>query len=78
MSYKDGHISRVVDLLSLLHKAPRTKPELAELTGLTKTSVARWVSAMEAEGLIEMTGRRRDVPRGCVPLLFGWTGQRAS
>ena len=50
------NVLRVVDLLGLLHKAPRTVAELVELTGMNKELVLRWVHALRAEGLIVNAG----------------------
>lgn len=50
------NVLRVVDLLGLLHKAPRTVAELVELTGMNEELVLRWVHALRAEGLIVNAG----------------------
>ena len=50
------NVLRVVDLLGLLHKSPRTVAELVELTGMNKELVLRWVHALRAEGLVVNAG----------------------
>ena len=52
------NVLRVVDLLGLLHKSPRTVAELVELTGMNEELVRRWVHALQAEGLIVGAGLR--------------------
>ena len=52
------NVLRVVDLLGLLHKAPRTVAELVTLTGMNEELVRRRVHALQAEGLIVGAGLR--------------------
>ena len=63
----------IIDLISLLHKAPRTRPELMELTEMSERAVRRWINALQGEGLIEVIGSRRE-KRGAGPAsrIFGW------
>jgi hypothetical protein len=49
---------KAADLIGLLVRADRTRPELIELTGLKEESVTLWLQALLDEGLIEVAGRR--------------------
>ena len=69
-------VARVTDMLGLLHKAPRTVGELAELTGMSEARVRIWIRALKDEGLVATVGTR-DVrspvaARIYVHELFAW------
>lgn len=51
---------KVIDLLGLLIRAPRTMAELRDLTGMTRESIHWWLSLMVEEGLL----RKEAYPRG--------------
>jgi hypothetical protein len=73
--YQAGRcIARTLDLIALLAKAPRTRPELVELTGMDAETVGAWVIGLQSEGLIEPAGRRRTpgTRRGRPPLVYRW------
>lgn len=75
MSRNNGYTARAADLISLLHKAPRTRAELVGVTGMSSDSVAHWINALESEGLIAPTGQRRAYRgrgRGSTGTVFGW------
>lgn len=66
---------KVSDLLGLLVRAPRTQNELAELTGMDKSTIRRWLRALIDEGLvvtqqISRKGMARDTSRPM--LLYVW------
>jgi hypothetical protein len=46
-------------MIALLVKAPRTRQELCELTGMAEQNLRPWVRGMLDEGLIEVAGHRR-------------------
>ena len=48
---------RIIDLLGLLVRAPRTVNELSELTGLNRVVVWSWLDLMREEGLISCKRR---------------------
>jgi hypothetical protein len=48
---------RIIDLLGLLVRAPRTVTELSELTGLDRVVVWSWLDLMRQEGLISCKRR---------------------
>ena len=52
--------SKIVDMIGLLVRAPRTMAELVELTGMDRTALHWWLSLMVEEGLL----RKEANPRG--------------
>ena len=44
--------SKIVDMLGLLVRAPRTIAELSELTGMDRTALHWWLRLMTEEGLL--------------------------
>lgn len=52
-------VARVADMLGLLHKAPRTIPELHTLTGISEPRLRAWLQALTDEGLVVDGGRRK-------------------
>ena len=61
MSRRIGtHQVKVIDLLGLLIRAPRTTPELCELTGIHREAVHWWLHLLVEEGLL----RKEAHPRG--------------
>ena len=50
---------RLLDMISLLVKSPRTRQELRDLTGLSESAILVWVRGMLDEGLIEVAGHHR-------------------
>jgi DNA-binding IclR family transcriptional regulator len=51
--------SKVVDMIGLLVRAPRTVAELSELTGISRYGIYPWLYLMMEEGLL----RRENVSR---------------
>ena len=51
--------SKIVDMIGLLVRAPRTIAELVELTGMDRTALYWWLRLMTEEGLLrcEKLGR---------------------
>jgi predicted ArsR family transcriptional regulator len=54
MSHSQANIRRACDLLALIVKAPRTRPELAELLQTRSCTLKPWIDALEDEGLIRL------------------------
>ena len=73
--YSSGaHIRRFADVAGLLWRAPRTVPEIADITGSRTDDVARVVAALRDEGLVKPAGTR---PRpkgkgGRAPQIYAW------
>lgn len=44
--------SKIVDMLGLLVRAPRTVAELVELTGMDRTKIYPWLSLLMEEDLL--------------------------
>lgn len=59
MNGNGNAMAKVVDMISLLTKAERTCPELAELTGMHVQSVRIWMRALHSEGVVEVVGSRK-------------------
>lgn len=51
--------AKIVDMIGLLVRAPRTIDELAELTGMNRTAIHRWLRLLLEEQLI----RRESISR---------------
>jgi DNA-binding IclR family transcriptional regulator len=68
---KCPRVQAALYLISLIAKAPRTRPELIELTGMDKGIVGVWVKGMLEEGLIEPCGARRR-PGSRLTTLYRW------
>ena len=71
----NSHTEKLIDLIGLLHRAPRTRPELIELTQMSEGAVQRWVTALSDEGLIRPIGTRPSGRRASV--VFGWVPRAA-
>lgn len=73
MSRMGNNVSRYIDAVSLLVKAPRTAVELCELVGMSRCPVDRLLAAMHSERLIEPFG---EIPQakfgGKVPGTIVW------
>ena len=73
--YSSGaHIRRFADVAGLLWRAPRTVPEIADITGSRTDDVTRVVAALVEEGLVRPAGTR---PRpqgkgGRAPQVYAW------
>lgn len=73
--YSSGaHIRRFADVAGLLWRAPRTVPEIADITGSRTDDVTRVVAALIDEGLVRPAGTR---PRpqgkgGRAPQVYAW------
>ena len=51
--YKTSNREKIVDLVGLLLKGERrTIAELAQLTGMDRTTIYWWLAALEEEGII--------------------------
>lgn len=59
-------------MIALLYKAPRTAPELAELTGMSRSNIVLWLAAFMDEGLIEKIGVRK-TPVGGSSRIYQWS-----
>lgn len=57
---------RIIDLLGLLVRAPRTVTELSELTGLDRVVVWSWLDLLRQEGLV--SSKRRFA----APWIYTW------
>ena len=61
MSRRIGtHQVKIIDLLGLLIRAPRTMSELCDLTGMSREAIHWWLHLMVEEGLL----RKEAQPRG--------------
>ena len=62
VAVKRGTLELMAMTAQLVTNAPRTRRELLELTGISDVhQLARYLRAYEAEGLIEVSGRRRRI-----------------
>lgn len=64
--------TNILDILALIRKAPRTVPELAEITGRTETGIWRTVNAAHAEGHVYIAGERPHRSAKRAPRVFAW------
>lgn len=60
--------TKIVDLVGLLFRAPRTVAELSDLTGMDRTSIYPWLHLMMEEGLL----RRESVGRVNKHFVYFW------
>ena len=60
--------SRIVDMIGLLVRAPRTIAELFELTGMGRKGLYPWLRLMVEEGLL----RREIVGRTNLHYVYHW------
>ena len=60
--------SKIVDMLGLLVRAPRTVAELVELTGMGRKGLYPWLRLMVEEGLL----RREIVGRTNLRYVYHW------
>lgn len=67
---------KVIDLLGLLIRAPRTMAELCELTGMTRESIHWWLSLMVEEGLLRKEAHPRG-PKGGRVFKYFWSPPNA-
>jgi len=51
------HQVKVIDLLGLLVRAPRTMSELVELTGMSRDAIHGWLRLLIEEGLLRKEAR---------------------
>lgn len=61
--------AKIIDLLGLLVRAPRTVDELSELTGLDKGPVRRWLRLLMEEQLV----RRENIGRMVRHYRYFWS-----
>lgn len=61
--------AKIIDLLGLLVRAPRTVDELSELTGLDKGPVRRWLRLLMEEQLV----RRENIGRSVRHYRYFWS-----
>jgi DNA-binding IclR family transcriptional regulator len=59
---------KIIDLFGLLVRAPRTVAELADLTGMDRTTIYPWLHLMMEEGLL----RRESVGRINKHYVYFW------
>ena len=55
-------MSRLLDLITLLDKGPRTQREIAELTGINPSTVRSQLRALEKKGRVRPDGFRFSPP----------------
>lgn len=48
----NGAIANVMDVLALVKKAPRTRRELSEVTGMPTEQIGTYLKAAEGEGIV--------------------------
>ena len=60
------NLVKVIDMLVLLVRAPRTIPELTELTGMHRHTLNSWLELLCEEGLVRKEARTRRDPSGQV------------
>ena len=60
--------SKIVDMIGLLVRAPRTIAELSELTGMGRKGLYPWLRLMVEEGLL----RREIVGRTNLHYVYHW------
>lgn len=66
---------RICHMLMLLNKAPRTRDELSQITGIGRQSIGRWLADMEAEGLVSSEPMpRAERVHGTMPRIWKWEG----
>ena len=65
--------TKVIDMLGLLVRAPRTISELSELTGMDRSALYPWLHLMVEERLV----RREDVGRGTPHYRYFWSPPNA-
>ena len=65
--------SKIVDMIGLLVRAPRTITELSELTGMDRSALYPWLHLMVEERLV----RREDVGRGTPHSRYFWSPPNA-
>lgn len=74
----NANIQRACDLVALIVKKPRTRPELAELMGSRQCVLQPWIDGLEAEGLVKLEPAPKVPGRpGYVPKLVRWVGGEA-
>ena len=56
------NLVKVIDMLGLLVRAPRTIPELTELTGMHRHTLNSWLELLCEEGLVRKEARTRRDP----------------
>lgn len=67
MTRRGSHVERWADAVSLLVKAPRTRSELSELTGMGEMAMFRVLHALKGEGLVlQLRDQKAGRPRGGV------------
>ena len=64
--------SKIVDMIGLLVRAPRTMAELVELTGMDRTALHWWLSLMVEEGLLRKEALSRG-PNGGRMFKYFWS-----
>lgn len=65
-------IDNVWDFVALIRKAPRTAPELQELTGLAAPTVVTYINAGLGEGLLREAGSRPSANGGRAARVYAW------
>lgn len=67
------HIRKMADVVSCLVKAPRTVPELCDVTGISPDCARRYLSALTDEGIVEAKRLPRPKTKGGnSPILYRW------
>jgi hypothetical protein len=69
-----GSLIALKQLLNLLHRYQMTQPEIQEATGLTNSTVSRWLKLLHAgypQNLVAISGWRRVGTRGNYSAVWG-------
>lgn len=66
------NLVKVVDMLGLLVRAPRTMAELVELTGMGREAIHWWLRLMVEEGLLRKEAHYKE-PTGCRVFKYFWS-----
>lgn len=54
-----NNVDRVCELFAALKKAPRSRRDMQEMSGLSDAAVRTWLRALQAAGLVEPAGVRK-------------------
>jgi len=61
--------TKVIDMLGLLVRAPRTVTEISDITGMDRSALYPWLYLMMEEGLL----RRENISRTKILYRYYWT-----
>ena len=76
MTYQsNANIQRACDLIALIVKKPRTRPELADLMGTRQCVLQPWIDGLIGEGLVRLDPAPKVPGRnGYPPKVVRWIG----